>query len=138
MSRFPALDEVCYAATGEGSWFQARELAPKRNRVKDVSRLEDAVFCTTTMRRWDRLGKKEVFDHLCKTCKLTRGWGDCYGHCLVASGRIQLMIDTGMSVWDAAALVPMTMSCSVARLLITSSSGVSLKETSVVDCSAAS
>lgn len=106
VSRFPALDEVCYGALGEGAWFQARELAPVRCKVKDVSRLEDAVFCTTTMRRWDKLGKKEVFEHLCKTCKLTRGWGDCYGHCLVATGRIQLMIDTGMSVWDAAALLP--------------------------------
>jgi histidinol phosphatase-like enzyme (inositol monophosphatase family) len=106
VSRFPALDEVCYAAIGEGSWFQAREFAPKQVHVKDVSRLEDAVFTTTTMRRWERLGKKQVFEHLCKTCKLTRGWGDCYGHCLVATGRTQLMIDTGMSVWDAAALVP--------------------------------
>lgn len=106
VSRFPALDEVCYGAVGEGSWFQARGKAPVRNRVKDASQLEDAVFCTTTMRRWDKLGKKEAFEHLCKNCKLTRGWGDCYGHCLVATGRIQLMIDTGMSVWDAAALVP--------------------------------
>jgi len=106
VSRFPALDEICYGAVGEGSWFQARNLAPKRNRVKDVTRIEDAVFCTTTMRRWQKLDKKHIFEQLCTRARLTRGWGDCYGHCLVASGRIQLMIDTGMSVWDAAALVP--------------------------------
>lgn len=105
-SRFPALDEVCYGALGHGAFFQSRDNAPVPCRVKNVSRLEDAVFCTTTMRRWDRLGKKEVFEHLCETCKLTRGWGDCYGHCLVATGRTQLMIDTGMSLWDAAALLP--------------------------------
>ena len=106
VSRFPALDEVCYGALGQGAFFQARDNAPIPCKVKDVSRLEDAVFCATTMRRWDKLGKKEVFEHLCSTCKLTRGWGDCYGHCLVATGRIQLMIDTGMSLWDAAALLP--------------------------------
>lgn len=106
VSRFPALDEVCYGATGEGSWFQARDQAPRRNKVKDVTRIEDAVFCTTTMRRWQNLDKKHIFEHLCTRARLTRGWGDCYGHCLVATGRIQLMIDTGMSVWDAAALLP--------------------------------
>ena len=106
VSRFPALDEVCYAAVGEGSWFQARGDAPKRARVKDVPRLEEGVFCTTTMRRWEKLGHGEKFRTLCTRAKLTRGWGDCYGHCLVATGRVQVMVDTAMSVWDAAALVP--------------------------------
>ena len=106
VSRFPALDEVCYAAVGGGAWWQVRDEKPRAARVADMSRLEDAVFCTTTMRRWDKLGQKEKFYQLCNRAKLTRGWGDCYGHCLVATGRVQLMIDTAMSLWDAAALLP--------------------------------
>lgn len=106
VSRFPALDEVCYGAIGQGAWFQARDRAPVRCRVKDVGRLEEAVFCTTTMRRWAEMGRKRTFEHLCATCQLTRGWGDCYGHCLVATGRAHLMIDPTMSLWDAAALLP--------------------------------
>jgi fructose-1,6-bisphosphatase/inositol monophosphatase family enzyme len=35
-----------------------------------------------------------------------RGFGDCYGHCLVASGRADAMLDPIMSVWDNAALKP--------------------------------
>ncbi|QDT65038.1 histidinol-phosphatase [Calycomorphotria hydatis] len=106
ISRFPALDEVCYAAKGGGAWWQIRDKAPRAAKVKDQSSLSESVFTTTTMRRWDQLGRKQVFEHLCANAKLTRGWGDCYGHCLVATGRTQLMIDPAMSVWDAAALLP--------------------------------
>jgi fructose-1,6-bisphosphatase/inositol monophosphatase family enzyme len=35
-----------------------------------------------------------------------RGWGDCYGHILVATGRADLMLDPVLSEWDCAALVP--------------------------------
>ncbi|MFQ5788990.1 MAG: inositol monophosphatase family protein [Acidobacteriota bacterium] len=37
---------------------------------------------------------------------MQRGWGDCYGHCLVATGRAEVMVDPVMSVWDCAALLP--------------------------------
>ncbi len=35
---------------------------------------------------------------------LVRGWGDCVGHMLVASGRAQVMIDSPMKVWDVVAI----------------------------------
>ena len=35
-----------------------------------------------------------------------RGWGDCYGHCLVATGRADVMLDAVMNPWDCAALLP--------------------------------
>ena len=38
--------------------------------------------------------------------KLTRGWGDCYGHALVATGRADIMVDPLMNPWDAAPFVP--------------------------------
>ena len=37
---------------------------------------------------------------------LQRGWGDCYGHCLVATGRADIMLDPRMHAWDCAALIP--------------------------------
>lgn len=106
VSRFPALNEVCYAAVGGGAWWQRGDAKPRAARVQAATRLEEVVFCTTTMRRWERLGHHEKFRTLCARAKLTRGWGDCYGHCLVATGRVGLMIDTAMSLWDAAALLP--------------------------------
>ena len=38
--------------------------------------------------------------------RVLRGWGDCYGHCLVASGRLDAMLDPAMNPWDCCALVP--------------------------------
>ena len=35
-----------------------------------------------------------------------RGWSDCYGHLLVATGRIEVMVDPIMGIWDCAALQP--------------------------------
>ncbi len=35
-----------------------------------------------------------------------RSWGDCYGHCLVATGRADVMLDPVMNPWDCAALLP--------------------------------
>ena len=38
--------------------------------------------------------------------RLSRGWGDCYGYALVATGRAEIMIDAAMHVWDCAAIKP--------------------------------
>jgi fructose-1,6-bisphosphatase/inositol monophosphatase family enzyme len=35
-----------------------------------------------------------------------RTWGDCYGYVLVATGRAEATLDPKMSIWDAAALLP--------------------------------
>lgn len=37
---------------------------------------------------------------------LVRGWGDCFGHMLVASGRAEVAVDKIMSPWDCAAVIP--------------------------------
>ena len=37
---------------------------------------------------------------------MLRGWGDCYGYYLVATGYADIMIDPVMSIWDTMALIP--------------------------------
>jgi fructose-1,6-bisphosphatase/inositol monophosphatase family enzyme len=51
-------------------------------------------------------GKGEPFSRLEDVTRQQRGWGDCYGHCLVATGRAEIMVDPIMNVWDCAALLP--------------------------------
>ena len=104
--RFPALDEVVYAAERQGAWWQVRSSAARPARVSPVDKLSKALFCTTTIAGWERIGRRDAFDKLCAQAKLTRGWGDCYGHILVATGRADVMVDPLMNAWDAAALVP--------------------------------
>jgi len=35
-----------------------------------------------------------------------RGWGDCYGYVLVATGRAEIMLDPVINPWDCAPLPP--------------------------------
>jgi myo-inositol-1(or 4)-monophosphatase len=46
------------------------------------------------------------WQRLAKSVELTRGWGDAYGHILVATGRADVMVDPVLSSWDAAPLLP--------------------------------
>ena len=104
--RFPALDEVVYAAEGTGTWWQVGRGEPTRTQVTSVAEMSQALFCTTTVTGWDTIGRRDAFDRLCAATRMTRGWGDCFGHVLVATGRADLMVDPQLNVWDAAALVP--------------------------------
>lgn len=104
--RFPALDEVVFAAQGQGAWWQKAGAPPRAARVSGVERLSDALFCVTTISGWERIGRYDAFERIRSEARLTRGWGDCYGHALVATGRADVMIDPLMNPWDAAALVP--------------------------------
>lgn len=104
--RFPALDEVVYAARGGGAWWQIGDTSPRRVRVSNVASLAESTFCMTNPSRWLAMGKGEALEGLLTSAQLSRGWGDCYGHMLVATGRAEVMIDPAMNAWDAAALLP--------------------------------
>ena len=103
---FPALDEVVYGALGSGAWWRKRSEAARQARVSSVEKLSEALFCCTTIQGWDRVGRRDAFDQLLSRSQLARGWGDCYGHALVATGRADVMVDAGLNPWDGAALVP--------------------------------
>jgi len=97
---FPALDEMVAAAKGCGCRWNGRAA-----RVSGVTMLSDACIAYTDASHVrQRLGS--VWDTLQAETALQRGWGDCYGHCLVATGRVDVMLDPRMNVWDCAALVP--------------------------------
>jgi len=105
----PALREAIFAARGEGA-FWARNLGGKettgRARVSTVDRLDKALFCTTSPHGFERSGHAAVYRRVGELAMTERGWGDCYGHMLVATGRAEVMLDPIMAVWDCAALLP--------------------------------
>lgn len=104
--RFPALNEVVYASRGQGAWWQIGEAPPRRAQVADLSSLQEATFCLTNILRWESGGRWPALLTLLRAVGLSRGWGDCYGHILVATGRAQIMVDPALNPWDAAALAP--------------------------------
>ncbi|NNJ26457.1 histidinol-phosphatase [Alienimonas chondri] len=106
VSRFPGLNEVVYGAEGLGAWWIRGDGSKRRAKVSEISSPDEALLCTANPRRWTDRSMKEAFELFNTDYRLTRGWADCYGHMLVATGRAEVMIDPVMSLWDAAALLP--------------------------------
>ena len=95
----PALDEMVAAATGMGCTWNGRPA-----RVSKTGRLADAVISCTSITT--ALSRSDAFERITAQAKVTRGWGDCYGHVLVATGRADIMMDPRMNPWDAAPFLP--------------------------------
>jgi histidinol-phosphatase len=103
---FPALVETVFAAKGLGAFWKIGSSEPRPARVSSVSNLSEATFCTTTIQGWARIGRQDAFDRFCEEAAICRGWGDCYGHALVATGRADVMVDPLLNAWDCAPFVP--------------------------------
>jgi histidinol-phosphatase len=98
---FPALDEMVHAATGEGCYHNCR-----RAKVSDAGRLEHGILSFTDAASFEQHGREEAFRRLRVAAGGSRGWSDAYGHALVATGRIELMLDPVMNPWDCAPFPP--------------------------------
>lgn len=100
VAHFPALNETIAAGTGLGCWWNGRRAA-----VSAAETLgEAAVGYSDAAMLHDRLGERWI--SIQRATRVQRGWGDCYGHCLVATGRLDVMLDPVMNPWDCSALIP--------------------------------
>jgi histidinol phosphatase-like enzyme (inositol monophosphatase family) len=97
----PAVDELVCAAVGEGCWCNG-----VRVRVSNVAHLRDAAVLTTDPRMSSHADRAAGWTTLASQAGIARGWSDCYGYLLVATGRAEAMLDPVMTPWDAAALLP--------------------------------
>lgn len=104
--RFPALNEVVYAAEGQGCWWQIRDQAPRQTFVSSITSISEARMMFTEPTHWRTTGRFDSIVAVMNQVKVARGWGDCYGHAMVATGRAEMAIDPLMSPWDIAALIP--------------------------------
>lgn len=73
--------------------------------VRDCEKLEAAVICTTDPELFNPAKGIPGLSRLADAALLTRSWGDCYGYLLVATGRIDLMLDPVMEPWDVLPLI---------------------------------
>lgn len=106
----PALNEMVYAARGLGChWLPSGHKPddkPRPARVSSVARLGDGLVTAAAISSFEKSGKVPAYERIRKAAKVDRGWSDCYGHLLVATGRAEVMLDPVMSIWDCAALLP--------------------------------
>ena len=99
---FPALDETIYAGRGLGTmWKPQGKKTFRKSQVSKVKDLSQALFSTTSREGFAKVGRVRLYDQLCDQVAFSRGWSDCYGHLLVATGRAELMVDAVCSDWDS-------------------------------------
>ncbi|MCB9844509.1 MAG: inositol monophosphatase family protein [Phycisphaeraceae bacterium] len=102
----PALDEIVYGGIGQGAWHALGEADPVPAHVSSTTRLRDACVCTTSLGYFHKIGRGRAFELLSKRTGLVRGWSDCYAHVLLATGRIDAVIEPYVHYWDVAHLPP--------------------------------
>jgi len=104
----PGLAEEVHAAAGRGAtWVTGLGTNRERERpaqVSDVADPEAACLCVTSPGGFAGEPDGGLLERLAGRVRLVRGWGDCYGHLLVATGRVEAMVDPAFEIWDAAPL----------------------------------
>jgi len=100
-ANFPAVGEELAAAIERGAWWNGARCS-----VSSVDSMADATVLTTNPQFRLTPDLKPAWDRLASAARVARGWGDCYGYLLVATGRAEVMIDGVLADWDAAALYP--------------------------------
>ena len=98
---FPALGETYAAAKGGAAHCNGKVV-----RVNDACTLSDATLLSSDIHPSQYGERFQDFDRLLRKVGRYRGWGDCYGYALVASGRAEIMLDPLLNAWDIAAVLP--------------------------------
>lgn len=97
----PALGARWWASAGGGAFRDG-----KRIRVSEVDDLERAEIASGGIDSFRRHGFLDGFLALAARVARQRGFGDFWGHMLVAQGSIEVMLEPAVAAWDVAALKP--------------------------------
>jgi histidinol-phosphatase len=95
----PALDERYEAVRGSGARLNGRPI-----RVSGVEDLSDAAVVSSGMKDWVDGPWAATYRDLVTTARRSRGFGDFWGHMLVARGAAEMMLEPSLRVWDYAAV----------------------------------
>jgi histidinol-phosphatase len=97
----PALGELYDGARGEGARWNGAPMT-----VDPLARLDEATFFFASGAVFTADPLREAFRSLTAACRRSRGFGDFWGHMLVARGAGHVMLEPDLNVWDVAALQP--------------------------------
>lgn len=91
----PALAERYEAAAGDGARMNGKTIA-----VSGISEIGEAAVCFGAQRRMIRYGYGDKAQNLLAACRRDRGFGDFWGHMLVARGCMDAMAEPALEPWD--------------------------------------
>lgn len=97
MASAPALGERYEATSGGGARWNGRELRAS------TRSLDDSFMVFSSVDDWLDGPRAPAFRHLLSGSRRSRGFGDFWGHMLVAQGSAETMIEYGVKPWDMAA-----------------------------------
>lgn len=98
----PAMRRRWFAARGSGARLR-HEGGERPIHVSRVERLAEAQIVFSTLRGLDDAGMGDGLRRIVQRAWRDRGFGDFWGHMLVAQGAGEAMIEYGVSPWDMAA-----------------------------------
>ncbi|HET7235497.1 MAG TPA: inositol monophosphatase family protein [Actinomycetota bacterium] len=96
---FPALDERYEAAVGGGARLNGEPI-----HVSRTDRVSRSFFVFAGMEDWLDGPYAPGVQALVSEARRNRGFGDAWGHCLVARGSADVMVELELATWDWAAL----------------------------------
>ena len=94
----PALDEIVYGGRGVGARWND---GPAR--VSETAGLAEASLSTTSTQLLASYQRLDAYNRLRGRCRTDRGWADAYAFILLATGRVDVVVEGIMSIWDTAA-----------------------------------
>ncbi|MFN0218654.1 MAG: histidinol-phosphatase [Hyphomicrobium sp.] len=109
----PYLGVMDQPFTGERFWSEAaasflriRSGPAQRIKTRPCATLKDAILTSTHPDIFETLAAKKTLAALKSQVRMTRYGGDCYGYGLLASGHIDLIVESGLKPYDIVALIP--------------------------------
>ncbi|MCH2137217.1 MAG: hypothetical protein MK101_11685 [Phycisphaerales bacterium] len=99
---FPGLDETVWA-TEAGAFWRRGDDDPVQARVSRTRKLDHAMVCMTSL---DYMGDDpEPWLRVHRAVRRTRGWSDCHSSLLLATGRVDAVIEPELNPWDISAII---------------------------------
>ena len=95
----PAMNELAWAASGEGAWLNGDRL-----QVSSIPEIEAATISSGNIQSLARSGNWEAYRKLISSADRTRGYGDFYHYHRLAAGQIDAVLESDVNILDIAAL----------------------------------
>ena len=93
------MDELAWAETGQGAWLNGQRL-----QVSSISNPDRAAVSTGNLKSLAESDGWSALGGIVKRADRIRGYGDFYHYHLLASGKIEAVIESGVNILDIAAL----------------------------------
>lgn len=100
VSYIPCLKELCYASKNSGAF-----LNDKKIQVSDISNLSESMISFGSLNAFKKSGYKDNIYALIDSCKRQRSFGDLYPYHLLASGKLEIVIEAAIKIVDIAPFV---------------------------------